>query len=477
MDKTIDNNIQNSEISEFSNNSATKKRLNKIERRIYLERIRLETYQDKKRKTNHHNYTRAQIDLDAQKSNKVHKAMIDSDDEQTRDMEDVDNPGLSTVNVIDVSDDEELQLITIPEDEKDKPLTAGSFIDALNKQTKNLSDMHTKTKDKLYKHMNNVTSETMKNTNKIAEIQKELKDMRDTLHDTVDHRLQKQLEGQLTFEFRRKLENDITRTKKNIMFYSVTDSDRKTPEEIIREMIEGLTLADRQIDSVKNMVITLDPSSTLNRTHKTRNVRVAFANIDDKKAVWIALIKETKIKWPVKMRDDFSDDYKSKAKEFERKLKNLKNIQGGKTELVYDGVELQARQTINDVTNICLRFTPTDPNFKVKSQVPTASASSAAPKPMTNIPIDQQTKEQNNKSVVVNIKPDVTDTDRISAIQAILINLFVNSNTPAVSAKKGNKCFLVLFGSVKDANEASKHINGLNPKPFNECKFTYVPRL
>ena len=163
MDKTTDNNIQNSEISEFSNNSATKKRLNKIERRIYLERIRLETYQDKKRKTNHHNYTRAQIDLDAQKSNKVHKAMIDSDDEQTRDMEDVDNPGLSTVNVIDVSDDEELQLITIPEDEKDKPLTAGSFIDALNKQTKNLSDMHTKTKDKLYKHMNNVTSETQMN--------------------------------------------------------------------------------------------------------------------------------------------------------------------------------------------------------------------------------------------------------------------------------------------------------------------------
>ena len=478
MDKQTDNNVNKSDNSEFSENNATNRRLNKIERRIYLEKIRLETYQDRKRKTNHHNYTRAQIDLDTQKSNKHHKTMTDSEDNGVPDMEDVDNVGLSTVNVIDVSDDEEIQLITIPEDEKDKPLTAGSFIDALNKQTKNLSDMHTKTKDKLYKHMNNVTTETMKNTNKIAEIQKELKDMRDTLHDTVDSRLQKQLEGQLTFEFRRKLENDIARTKKNIMFYSVTDSDpNNTPEELIRGMIEGLRLPDRQIDSIKTMVISLDPSSTLNRHHKTRNVRVSFANIDDKKAVWVALIKETKIKWPVKMRDDYSDDYKSKAKEFERKLKNLKNIQGGKTEVVYDGVELQARQTINDVTNICLRFTPTDPNFKVRTQTQTTSTSSAAPKPMTNIPIDQQTKEQNNKSVVVNIKPDVTDPDRISTIQATLINLFVNSNTPAISAKKGTKCFLVLFGSVKDANEASKHINGLNPKPFNECKFTYVPRL
>ena len=100
-------------------------------------------------------------------------------------------------------------------------------------------------------------------------------------------------------------------------------------------MIEGLTLPDRQIDNIKNMVITLDPSSALNRHHKTRNVRVAFPTIDDKKAVWVALIKETKIKWPVKMRDDYSDEYKNKAKEFERKLKNLKNIQGGKTEVVY----------------------------------------------------------------------------------------------------------------------------------------------
>ena len=468
-----------SDPSEFCKNSATKKRLNKAERRLLVEKLRLQTNLDKKRKTNHHSFTRAQIDLDTQKANKIHKPMTEMASESyAPDMEDVDNQGLSTVDSIDESDDEEIQMITIPEDEKDKPLTAGSFIDALNQQTKNLSDMHTKTKTKLYHHMNKVTNETMKNTNQIAEIRKELTDMRTSLHDTVDARLQKQLEGQLTFEFRRKLENDIARTKKNIMFYSVTDTDsNKTPEEIIREMIEGLKLADRQIDSVKNMVITLDQSSALNRTHKTRNVRVAFANIDDKKAVWIAMIKETKIKWPVKMRDDFSDEYKSKAKEFERKLKNLKNIQGGKTEVIYDGVELQARQTINDVTNICLRYTPTDPNFVVKTQAQTPSSNPTAPKPMTNIPIDQQTKDLNNRSVVVNIKPDVTDNDRINTIQATLINLFVNSNTPAVSAKKGTKCFIVLFANVKDAKEASLHINGLNPKPFNECKFTYVPRL
>ena len=475
----MDKQKENIEVtSEFSENITTRKRLNKIERRLLVEKIRSETNRDRKRKTSHHCYTRAQIDLDSQKANKQHKTMSEFEtDDYLPDMEDVDNPGLSTVDTIDESEDEEIQMITIPEDEKDKPLTAGAFVDALNKQTKNLSDMHTKAKTKLYAHVDKVTTETIKNTNRIASMQREIKDMRDSLHDTVDSRLQKQLQGQLTFEFRRKLENDIARTKKN-MFYSVSDTDSKTPEELITDMIKGLKLADRQVDSIKNMTVTLDPSSALNRQFKTRNVRVAFPTIDDKKAVWIAMIKETKIRWPVKMRDDFSDDYKSKAKEFERKLKNLKNIQGGKTELIYDGVELQARQTINDVTNICMKFTPTDPNFVVKSQTQVSTTSNpSAPKPMTNNPIDQQTKDQNNRTVVVNIKPDVTDTDRIEAIKTALIDVFVNSNTKAVSAKKGNKCFLVLFSSIKDANEASKHLNGLNPKPFTECKFTHVPRL
>ena len=166
-------------LSEFSANSATKKRLNKIERRILIEKLRKETYGDKKRKTSHQSYTRAQIDLDIQKANKIHKTMTEIETESyAPDMEDLDNYGLSTVDLIDESEDEEISMITVPEDEKDKPLTAGSFVDALNQQTKNLKEMHTKTKTKLYTHMNKVTTETMKNTNKIAEIQKEIERQR-----------------------------------------------------------------------------------------------------------------------------------------------------------------------------------------------------------------------------------------------------------------------------------------------------------